>query len=81
MGFDQRHAEEVGPLLNQIPDVAIGQAGMVCRAGELAGFADFVEHAEHNNGGLRAAFLVKAPDGFDLDLQHRASPCYAMNFI
>jgi len=72
MGFDQRHAEELGPLLDQIPHMPIGQAGVVCRAGELAGGADFVEHTEHHDGGLRAAFLVKAPDGFDLDLQHRS---------
>ena len=74
MGFDQRHAEELGPLLDQIPDMPIGKPGVVCRAGELAGSADFIEHTEHDDCGLRAAFLVKTPDGFDLDMQHRSGP-------
>ena len=70
MGLDQRHAEELRPLLDQIPDMAIGQLGVLRRAGELSGFPDLVENSEHHHGGLRAAFLVKSPDGFDLDVVH-----------
>ena len=31
MGFDQRHAEEFGPLLDQIPDVPIGELRVLRR--------------------------------------------------
>jgi len=57
-------------LLDQIPDVAVGQMGMGGRAGEFPGFADLVENSEHHHGRLRTAFLVKSPDGFDLDVVH-----------
>ena len=73
LGFDQRHAEEVGPLLDQIPDVTVGEPGVGRGAGEFAGFSDFVQNAEHHHDRLRAALLPKSPDGFDLDLQHRPS--------
>ena len=36
LGLDQRHAEKCGPLLDQIPDVAIGEVG-VAGAGLSAG--------------------------------------------
>ena len=71
-GLDQRHAEEIGPLLDQIPDMPIGELGVLRRAGEFAGLSDFVEHAEHHHRRLRAAFLVKSPDGLDLDVVHRS---------
>ena len=28
LGFDQRHAKEIGPLLDQVPDVPIGEMGV-----------------------------------------------------
>ena len=77
LGFDQRHAEKLRPLLDQVPDMAIGQMRILRGAGELSGFADFIEHAQHHHDGLRAVFLVKSPDGFDLDMQH--VPSYLMN--
>ena len=73
MGLDQRHAEEFGPLLDQIPDMPIGELGVLRRTGEFPGLSDLVENAEHHHRGLRAAFLVKAPDGFDLDVVHRST--------
>src|SRR5436309_1102329 len=66
----QRHAEEIGPLLDQIPDMPIGELGMLRRAGEFPGLPDFIENAEHHHRRLRTAFLVKSPDGFDLDVMH-----------
>src|ERR1700704_1075374 len=70
MGFDQRNAEKLGPLLDQIPDVAIGKLGVGRRTGELSGVPDLVENSEHNHDRLRAALLAKSPDGFDVDVQH-----------
>src|SRR2546430_3353956 len=70
LGLDQRHAEEIGPPLDQIPDVPIGELGVLRSAGELPGFSNFIENAEHHHRRLRAAFLVKSPDGFDLYVIH-----------
>ena len=72
MGLDQRHTEEFGPLLDQIPDVPIGELGVLRRTGEFSGLSDLVENTEHHDRGLRAAFLVKSPDGFDLNVVHAA---------
>jgi hypothetical protein len=51
----------------------IGELGVLRRAGELPGFSNFIENAEHHHRRLRAAFLVKSPDGFDLDVMHCSS--------
>ena len=80
LGFDQRHAEEVGPLFDQIPDVAVGETGVGRRAGEFAGLPDFVQHPEHHHDRLRAALLPKSPDGIDVDVQH-GLPGYEVSFI
>ena len=72
VSLDQRHAEEIGPLLDQIPDVPIGELGVLRRTGEFSGLSDLVEHTEHHDRGLRAAFLMKSPDGFDLNVVHAA---------
>ncbi len=40
LGFDQRRAEELRPLLDQIPDVAVGEVGIAGRAGDLPGLPD-----------------------------------------
>jgi hypothetical protein len=61
VGLDQRHAEEIRPLLDQIPDMAIGEMGVGGGAGDLAGFPDLAEQAEHHDDALRAAVLVKPP--------------------
>ena len=58
--------------------MAIGQMGVVGGGGDLAGFADLVEDAEHHDDTLRAAFLMKPPHGFDLDLQHVPALVYEM---
>src|ERR1700743_3067535 len=68
LGFNQRNAEELGPLLDEVPDMPIGKLGVVRGTGELSGFADFVENTEHHHDGLGAAFFTKSPDGFDLDV-------------
>jgi hypothetical protein len=39
-------------------------------ASEFSGLSDFVEDSEHHHSGLRAAFLVKSPNGLDFDMQH-----------
>ena len=72
MGLDQRHTEEFGPLLDQIPDVPIGELGVLRRTGEFSGLSDLVENTEHHHRGLRTALLVKSPDGFDLNVVHAA---------
>src|SRR5258706_623377 len=71
MGFDQGNAEKIGPLLDEIPYVAIGEVGMVRRAGKFPSLSDLVENSEHHHGGLWTALLVKPPDGFDFDMEHR----------
>jgi hypothetical protein len=48
----------------------IGELGVLRRAGQLPGLPDFIENAEHHHRRLRAAFLVKSPDGFDLNVMH-----------
>src|ERR1700733_14888842 len=45
-------------------------------AGELSGFTDFIEDAQHHDDGLRAVFLVKSPDGLDLDVEHVFHPIF-----
>ena len=70
LGLDQRHAEEIGPLLDQIPDMPIRELGVLRGTGEFPGLSDLVENTEHHHRGLRAAFLVKSPDGSDLDVVH-----------
>src|SRR6266404_8903172 len=45
MGFDQRDAEKLGPLLDQIPDVTVGKLGVNRRTGELSGVPDLVENS------------------------------------
>ena len=74
LGFDQRYTEKFRPLLDQVPDVAIGQIRIFRGAGELSGFTDFIEDAQHHDDGLRAVFLVEPPDGLDLDVQHVLPP-------
>ena len=39
----KRHAEELGPLLDQIPDVAIGEMGVGRGTGEFSGLPDLVQ--------------------------------------
>jgi hypothetical protein len=73
LGLDQRHAEKFGPLLDQIPDVPIGEMGVIGGTGEFPGFTDLVEDSEHDNRGLRTAFLVESPHGFNFDMQHRSA--------
>ena len=80
LGFDQRYAKKVGPLLDQIPDVAIGEPCIGRGAGELSGLSDLVQDSEHHHDGLGSALLPETPDGFDLDVQHRA-PYYEIAFI
>src|SRR5260370_41745071 len=70
MGFNQRHAEKLGPLIDQIPDVPVRKAGVIGRAGEFSGLPDLVEDPEHDNRRLRTALLVKSPNGFDLNMEH-----------
>src|SRR5260370_41705984 len=70
LGFDQGHAEKIGPLLDQIPDVPVRKAGVIGRACEFSGFSDLVEDPEHDDRRLRAALFVKTPDGFDFAMQH-----------
>ena len=65
-----RHAEKIGPLFDQVPDVPVGEMGVFGRAGEFSGFSDLVEDPEHHHRGLRAALFAKSPDGLDLDIQH-----------
>src|SRR5665213_1751430 len=69
-GFHQRNTEEIRPLLDQVPDMAIRQMRMLGGAGEFASFADLVEDPEHHDSGLRAPFLVETPHGLDLDVVH-----------
>jgi hypothetical protein len=45
MGFDQRHAEKIRPLFDEIPDMTIGKAGVVRGAGEFSGLPDLVENS------------------------------------
>jgi hypothetical protein len=80
MGLDQWHTEEIGPLFDQIPDVPIGELGVLGRTGEFSGLSDLVEDAEHHHRGLWTAFLVKAPYGFDLNVVHRRRP-YEVYYI
>ena len=71
MGFDQGDAEKIGPLLDEIPDVAVGEVGMVRRTGKFPGLSDLVQNSEHHHGRMWTALLVKPPDGFDFDIEHR----------
>src|SRR5258708_26895474 len=68
MGFDQRHAEEIGPLFDQIPDVTIGKMGTISGTGEFSGLPDLVEDPEHHHDRLWTALPAKSPDGFNLDV-------------
>src|SRR5258705_13209829 len=52
MGFDQRDAEENGPLLDEIPDVAAGGVGMVRRTGKFSGFSGLGSNSWHPHGGM-----------------------------
>src|SRR6202165_4191700 len=70
MGFDQRDTEENGPLLDEIPDVAVGEVGMVRRTGKFPGLSDLIQNSEHHHGRMWTALLVKPPDGFDFDIEH-----------
>jgi hypothetical protein len=49
MGFDQRYPEKLGPLLEQVPDMPIGELGVGRSTGDFSGFPDFVEDAEHHH--------------------------------
>jgi hypothetical protein len=71
MGLYQRYAEEGGPLLDEIPDVTIGELSVICSVGEFAGFTNFIQHTQHDHGGLWTAGHVEAPDRFDFNMQHR----------
>src|ERR1700736_6297525 len=72
-GFDQRDAEKLGPLFDEIPDVTIGKVRVVRCTGEFSGLSYLVENSEHHHGRLWTALLVKSPDGFDFDMQHGAT--------
>jgi hypothetical protein len=63
--------EKIGPLLDEIPDVAIGEVSVVRRTGKFPSLSDLVENSEHHHGRLWTALLVKPPDGFDFDMEHR----------
>src|SRR4051794_17696944 len=52
--------------------MAIGEVRVLGRAGDLPGPPDFVEDAEHDDGGARIALAAKPPYGLDLDLKHLA---------
>ncbi|MGY4309128.1 hypothetical protein ACVIJ6_006371 [Bradyrhizobium sp. USDA 4369] len=71
LGFHQRHAEECRPLLDQIPDMPIGELGIVGCARDLARPPDLAEHAEHHDDAVRVIILGEAPDRFDRDPQHQ----------
>ena len=79
LGFYQRRAEKCRPLFDQIPDVPVRQVRIARRAGDLSGFADLVQHAQHHDDAVQAAFLAEAPGRLDLDVQH-ISPIYEVGF-
>ena len=72
MSFHQWHAEEFGPLLDQIPGVPIGEVGVLAALVSFPVSRIPLRISEHDHGGLWTAFLMKAPDGLDLDMQHRS---------
>src|ERR1700679_3201303 len=65
LGFDQGYTEKLRPLLDQVPDVTIGKVRIARGTGDLPGFTEFLENAQHDNNVLRAALFVESPDGFD----------------
>src|SRR3954466_1418940 len=75
-GFYQRGPEERRPLLDQVPDMTVGKLGVGRGTCEFAGVSNVVQNPEHPHDRLRAALLPESPDGFDLDLQHRALSSY-----
>jgi hypothetical protein len=71
MSFDQRDAKKHGPLLDEIPDVAVRQVGAVSRTGEFTGRSDLVENSKHDHRRLLTFLLSESPDGLNFDIQHR----------
>src|SRR5439155_24212749 len=59
LGFDQRRAEKLRPLLDQVPDMPVGEVGIAGRAGNFPGLPDFIEDAEHDHRRARAALPAK----------------------
>src|SRR3569623_869458 len=74
LALHERCAEELGPLLDEIPAVTIWQIGVRGGACQFSGLPDLVEDSEHDDGGLRAALLAKPPDRLDFDMEHHNSP-------
>ncbi len=71
LAHDQGRLEEGGPLLDQVPAMAIGQVLPVRRAGDLTGGADLVQEVEHHQHRLGLAVPPEAPLGLDLDPDQR----------
>src|SRR5262245_35025617 len=59
---DQGRAEERGPFLDQIPRVAVRDAGGARRDGQLAALLDRVEQREQRQVELALVGAAKAPD-------------------
>src|SRR6185295_4656601 len=66
---DQRCAEEVGPLPDQIPGVAMRYARRARRDGELAAVLDRVQEVKECQIELRLAGFAEAPDGAQVDVE------------
>src|SRR5258708_3662198 len=83
MGFDEGSAEKIGPLFDEIPDVAVGEVCMVRRTGKFPGLSDLVQNSEHHHSRMWTALLAKPPDGFDFDfdIEHPVCQCYEIYFI
>src|SRR5229473_1121818 len=81
MGFDQRDAEKIRPLFDEIPDMTIGKAGVVRGTGEFPGLSDLVENSEHDDGGVGTALPAKSPDRLDVDVQHELQPMKPSSYI
>ena len=67
MPLDQRRCEEGGPLLDQIPRMAVGNAGPLGGSRDLARSPEFVEEVEQHLDRLSLAITMKAPNRLDLD--------------
>src|SRR5260370_40097809 len=76
MGFDQRDAEENGPLLDEIPDVAVGEVGMVRRTGEFPGFSDLVQNSKHHHGRMWIALLLIPTQGVAFHIEPWGILCF-----
>ena len=67
---NERHLEEIRPLLNQIPSVPVRNASSVGRCRNLSGRANFGEEFEHDLHGLGVAVVLETPYRINLDLDH-----------